>query len=162
MRVSGSNLGWRLLFERQVHFLFLLEPCICYQCNKYVYTGTLLSPDSERPPSRLLAHSGARYETSDLREIYGAGRRNSAGSSGVLLGRRGGVRAISLDVCAEPSRLEVIRKPKAFLLRVLGPPRTERARGVASVATSGPGKSTVIYFPFGSTRVCISRLVCTE
>ena len=42
----------------------------------------LLSPDAERPLLRLLAHSGARYEISDLRETYGAGRRNSAGSSG--------------------------------------------------------------------------------
>ena len=33
-------------------------------------------------PPRLLAHSGARYDISDLREIYGAGRRNSTGSSG--------------------------------------------------------------------------------
>ena len=41
----------------------------------------ILSPDAQCPLSRLLAHSGARYEISDLREIYGAGRRNSASSS---------------------------------------------------------------------------------
>ena len=42
----------------------------------------LLSPDAERPPSRLLAYTRARYEISDLREIYDAGTRNSARSSG--------------------------------------------------------------------------------
>ena len=42
----------------------------------------LLSPDAERPPSRLLAHTGARYDISDLRVIYGTGTRNSACSSG--------------------------------------------------------------------------------
>ena len=42
----------------------------------------LLSPDTQRPPSPLLTHSGAWYEISDLRDIYGAGGRNSAGSSG--------------------------------------------------------------------------------
>ena len=47
-----------------------------------IYLYILLSPDVERPPSRLVAHSGARYEISDLREIYRAARRNSAGSSG--------------------------------------------------------------------------------
>ena len=41
-----------------------------------------LSRDAQRPPSLLVAHSGARHEISDLREICGAGRRNSAGSSG--------------------------------------------------------------------------------
>ena len=45
-----------------------------------LYVYILLSPDAERPPSRLLAHSGVRYEMSGLRKIYGAGRRNSAGS----------------------------------------------------------------------------------
>ena len=52
------------------------------------------------------------------------------------------------DVCAEPLRLEVIWKPDAFPLRGLGPPRTERVWGVASVARSGPGD--VLYIIFGS------------
>ena len=47
-----------------------------------LFIHIILSPDAQRPPSRLLAHSGVRYEISDLREIYGVGRRNSAGSSG--------------------------------------------------------------------------------
>ena len=42
----------------------------------------LSSADAERPPSRPLAHTGARYDNSDLGEIYGAGTRNSASSSG--------------------------------------------------------------------------------
>ena len=40
-----------------------------------------IPPDAERPPSRLLARTGARYEISDLGEVYGAGTRNSACSS---------------------------------------------------------------------------------
>ena len=61
----------------------------------------------------------------------------------------------SHDMCAEPFRLEVLRKPEAFPLRELGPPRTERVWGVASVARSGPGELLlfVIYFRFGKTRV---------
>ena len=66
-----------------------------------------LSPDAERPPSRLLAHTGAWYEISDLREIYGAGTRNSAYSSGVRFSGGGAQSApFSGDVCAEPLRLE--------------------------------------------------------
>ena len=48
----------------------------------YVYIQYTLSPDAERSPSRLLAHTGARYEISNLREIYGAGTRNTVCSSG--------------------------------------------------------------------------------
>ena len=67
----------------------------------------LLSPDAERPPSRLLAHTGARYEISDLREIYGAGTRNSACSSGGCSSGGGGRSPRpSGDVCAELWRLE--------------------------------------------------------
>ena len=53
---------------------------LCVEGSIYIYM--LLSPDAERPPSRPLAHTGARYEISDLREIYGAGTRTSACSSG--------------------------------------------------------------------------------
>jgi len=51
------------------------------KCHTHNYIYILLSLDAERPPSRLLAHAEARYEISDLREIYGAGTRNSACSS---------------------------------------------------------------------------------
>ena len=51
---------------------------IYYTSYTYSPEYVLLSPDVERPPSRLLAHTGARYEVSDVREIYGAGTRNSA------------------------------------------------------------------------------------
>ena len=59
-----------------------IEPII--HCRLYIYIDlyVLQSSDAGRPPSRQLAHTGARYEISDLREIYGAGTRNSACSSG--------------------------------------------------------------------------------
>ena len=53
-----------------------------HSSSAYTYIHILLSPDAERPPLRLIAHSGARYEISDLRETYAAGTRNSACSSG--------------------------------------------------------------------------------
>ena len=67
----------------------------------------------------------------------------------------------SRDVCAEPLRLEVLWKPKAFPLLGLGPPRTERVWGVASVARSGAGELlfAVIYFRFARTRVCIAPII---
>ena len=76
-------------FREGVPFLLLIETRPTFGRSlrffpyiAYMYVYILLSPDAERPPSRLLARSGARYEISDLREIYGVGRRNSAGSSG--------------------------------------------------------------------------------
>ena len=60
------------------------------------------------------------------------------------------------NVCAEFLRLEVFWKPEVFLLPRLGQPWTEHVWGVASVARSGPRRSTtVFYFLFGRTRVCI-------
>ena len=72
---------------------------------------------------------------------------------------RGGDRSprTSLHVCAEPLRLDVLWKPEALPVRWLGPPRTERVWGVASVARSRPGELllAVIFFRFGRTRVRI-------
>ena len=118
--------------------------------NIYFEVHTFLSPNAERRPSRMLAHSGARHQISGLPEIYGAERGDSVGSSG------GPSLRPSRDVCAEPLRLEVLWKLEAFPLRGLGPPRTERVWGVASVARSGPGELllAVICFRFGRTRVC--------
>ena len=67
---------------------------------------------------------------------------------GVLLGRGAGVHAL-LATCAESLRLELIWKPEAFPLRGLGPPRTARVWGLASVARSRPEKTTVIQFCSG-------------
>ena len=109
----------------------------CFLEGIYVYIP--LSPGAERPLSRLLAHSGAWYEISDLREIYGAGRRNSPGSSGGCSTCGRAQFAPIRHVCAEPLCLDVLRKPGVFPFRGLGPSRTERVREVASVAGSGPG-----------------------
>ena len=125
---------------------------------KYV----LLSSDAKRHPSRLLAHTGAQYEISDLREIYGAGTRNSAYSSGGCSSGGG------------PQSPPVWRHVR----QALAPPTSPETRGIPS-SRAGPsqnggcsgggigrkilaGRSTVIYFRFGRTRVCIKRqLVCT-
>ena len=86
----------------------------------------LVSWCAPRPPSRLLAHSGARYEVSDLREIYGAARRNSAGSSGGVPRAAGRSPSPSHNVCAEPLRLKVLRNLEASPRRGRAPARSER------------------------------------
>ena len=72
----------------------------------YRYYIIYTSPNAESPPSRMLAPTAAPYEISDLREIYGAGRRNFAGSSGGCSSGRGRSLRPSRDVCAELLRLE--------------------------------------------------------
>ena len=63
---------------------------------------------------------------------------------GVLLGRGGAVLVLLATCAPSPCGSKVPRKPEDFPLRGLGPPRTERVRGVASVGRSGPGE--VLYF----------------
>ena len=60
---------------------------------------------------------------------------------GVLLGRGAAVRAFLAACAPSPCASKVRRKPEAFLLRGLGPPRTERVRGVASVGRVGRGEA---------------------
>ena len=83
---------------------------------------------------------------------------------GVLLGRGAAVRALLATCAPSPCASKVRRKPEAFPLRGLGPPRTERVRGVVSVGRAGPGEVLpgIHYFRFGRTRVCIYESVCTE
>ena len=65
---------------------------------------------------------------------------------GMILGRGAAVRAL-LPTCApSPCASKVRRKPEACSLRRLGPPRTERVRGVASVGRAGE----VLWSIFGS------------
>ena len=59
---------------------------------------------------------------------------------GVLLGRGAAVRALLATCAPSPCASKVLGKPEAFPLRGLGPPRTERVRGVASVGRAGPGE----------------------
>ena len=117
----------------------------------YFYPRTLTAP-----PSRLLAHTGARYEISDLREIYGEGRRNSAGSSGGCSSGGG------------PQSAPLWRRVR----RSLAPRSSLETRGVPS-SGAGPsqngtcseggigrkiraGRSAVNYFRFGRTPVCFN------
>ena len=71
--------------------------------RKYI---VLSSPDAERPPSPLTAHTGARYEISDLREIYVPGTRTPLARRGGVPRARGRSPRPSGDVCAEPLHLE--------------------------------------------------------
>ena len=106
----------------------------------------------------MLAHAGARYDISDLCEVYGAGRQNSVGSSKECFSGGGPESAPFSRRVRGALALRSCLRPEAFPLRGLGPPRTKRVWGVASVAKSGPGELllAVIYFRFGRTRVCIT------
>ena len=64
----------------------------------------------------------------------------------VLLGRGAAVRALRATCAPSLFASRVCSKPEAFPLRGLGPPRTERVRGVASVERAGPGKVLSIIF----------------
>ena len=80
--MSGSNsTAAATITAVQQHRAAAAAAAACIYIYVYLYVYTLLSPDTTRPPSRVLAHSGARYEIWELRDIYGAGRRHSAGSS---------------------------------------------------------------------------------
>ena len=112
----------------------------CYRCKKYStidrYIYILLSPYGQGPSSRLLAHSRARYDLESTRDLW-RGETNVRGLFGWMpFGRSP---CSSRDVCVAPLCLEVIRKPEEFPLRGLGPARTDRVGGAASVAISRLG-----------------------
>ena len=122
----------------------------------------LLSPDDQRPPSRFLAHTGARYEILDLREIYGAETRNSACSS------RGCPSCGGLQSVSSWRRVRRTRAPRRFS----GNPRHSFSgagssqNGTFSGGGIGrkirAGRSTINYFRFGGNRVRVRESVCTE
>ena len=64
---------------------------------------------------------------------------------GVLLGRGAAVRALLATCAPSPCASKIRRKPEAFSLRGLGPPRTERVRGVALVGRAGPGEEPYLF-----------------
>ena len=68
---------------------------------------------------------------------------------GVPFGRGGAVRALLATDAPGPCASNMLWKPEAFFLRGLGPPKTERVWGVASVARSVPGGVYTATF-FGS------------
>ena len=63
---------------------------------------------------------------------------------GVLLGRVGAARVLLATSAPSPSASKFLWKPEAFLLRGLGPPKTERVRGV----------------PYGKRHISRTELVC--
>ena len=77
---------------------------------------------------------------------------------GVLLGRGAAVRALRPTCAPSPCASKVSRKLEAFPLRGLGPPRTERGRGVASVGRSGLAKVLQIIFGWGGSESVYASL----
>ena len=128
-----------------------------------LYIYILLSPGAERPPSRLLAHSGARYEMSDLREIVMAwGDETPRARQGGGPRARGRSPRPSIDVCAEPLHLEGSPETRGVPSSGAGPSQNGTCLGSGIDSKIRAGRSTVNYFGFGRTRVCIRQSVCTE
>ena len=68
--------------------------------------------------------------------------------TGVILGWGAAVRVLLAACTPSPCSSKFLREPETFPLRGLGPPRTERVWGVASLGRSGPGE--VLFTIFGS------------
>ena len=119
-------------------------------------TNLLHLPDAERPPKRLIAHTGTRYDISDLREIYGPGRRNSAGSSGGCSSGGGLQFSSSDDVCADPLRFESSAETRGVPSSGAGPSQNGTCSGSGIGRKIRVGRSDVNCFRFGRTRVCIT------
>ena len=116
----------------------------------YFYHRTLSAPSSP-----LLTHSGARHDFGSPRYLWRGETKLRGLIRGVLLGRGAAVRALLTTCAPSPCASKILWKPEAFPLRGLGPPRTERVWGVASVARSGPGELLLaVFFRFGWTRIC--------
>ena len=81
---------------------------------------------------------------------------------GVLLGRGAAVRALLATCPPSPCALKVLRKPEAFPLRGLGPPRTDRVRGVASVVRAGPGEVPQLFWVQENQSLCNTCLLYTS
>ena len=120
--------------------LFGSGACLDQLSAKYI---ELLSPDAERPSSRLLPHSGARCEILDLREIYGAGTRDSACSSGGALRAGGRSPRPSGNVCAEPLRLEGCQETRGVPSSGVGPSQNGTCSGCGIARNCRAGRSTV-------------------
>ena len=114
----------------------------------------LLSPDAERPSSRWHAHTGARYELSDLREIYGAGTRNSGCSSGLDPPAGGRSPRPSGDVCAKPFLLEASPDTRGVPSSGSGPSQNGTCSGGGIGRKIRAGRINVNYLRFGRDIVC--------
>ena len=99
---------------------------------------------------------------SDLREIYGAGRRNSAVLSGGYSSGGGPQSALFWRrvrrALAPQASLETRGVPSSGA----GPSQNGTCLGGGIGSKIRAGRSTVNYFRFGRTRVCIRQSVCTE
>ena len=73
----------------------------------------------------------------------------------------GAVRALLATCASSPCASKVRGKSEAFPLRGLGPPRTERVRGMASVGRSGPGEVLQIVIGSGRPEPSLRQQVCT-
>ena len=123
---------------------------------KIIYIYILLSPDAEQPPTHFVARTGARYEISDLREIYGAGTRNSACSSGGCSSVGGAQSAPfwrRVHRALAPQRFSETRGVPSS---GAGPSQNVTCSGGGIGRTIRAGRNAVNYFRFGKTRVCIA------
>ena len=93
---------------------------------------------------------------SDLREIYSTGTRNSACSSGGAPRAGGRSPRPSGDMCAEPLRLEGSPETRGVPSSGAGPSQNGTCSGGGIGRKIRAGRSTVNYFRFGRTRVCIT------
>ena len=116
-------------------YIFLSPDAIFLHCYIYFYPQTLsaLRHDCLPTPepgtrSQISARCMARGHETPIT------RQGDAPRAGDCSLRASG------DVHAGHSASKVLRKPEAFPIQKLGPPRTERVRGVASVGRSGPGE----------------------
>ena len=66
------------------------------------------------------------------------------------------------DVCAEPLRLDVSPETRGVPSSGAGPSQGGTCLGGGIGRKIRAGRSTVNYFRFGRTRVCIRESVCTE
>ena len=106
-----------------------------YKINIYIYFyhRTLGGPQTDELPTR---EPGTRSRMSA--GFMAPGHETPRARRGVFLGRRGAVRSLMAMCAPRPCDLKVRRKPEAFPRGGLGPPRTERVQGVASVGRARP------------------------
>ena len=130
------------------------------QQQKYM-TGIdniLLSPGAPRLPSRLLAHSAARYEVSDLPRFMARGDEIPRVHQRVLLGRGSGVRALLATCVRSPCISKFSGNPRRSLFGGGALPQWNVFGGWHREQRPGPGE--ILYFIFGSggpESVCASQ-----
>ena len=120
----------------------------------YFYHRTLSAPSSP-----LLTHSGARHDFGSPRYLWRGETKLRGLIRGVLLGRGAAVFARLATCAPSPCASKFSENPRRSLFGgwVL-PERNVFGGGIGSKIRAR--RSTVKYFRFGRTRVCIRQSVC--